>query len=124
MGKRVKRIEVPGSEGPEVEEGAEQATEETAEAQGEDAVSDEELTKAQARQSALDAQVADTKKNLVGSEKALDWSHLTLPAAIHGQINHENPDEKLPHPDDIDWSKVPTREKKILTRHGWLHRPE
>jgi hypothetical protein len=68
----------------------------------------------------LDRQVALVAKDLrEGSKGALDWSHLTNPAALQSQVNtYVDPDKDLPHPDDVDWSKV--KGDKILTKQGWL----
>lgn len=76
----------------------------------------------QARTDAANAQVEATR-GLVGSDKALDWGHLTTPNAILNKINH-NPDDDLPSVDSIDWKAQPKSVNRVLTRQGWLLRPE
>lgn len=107
MNKPARKVEVPGA--PQLEETAETpATPATLKAP--------DPSEDQARTHALEAQVEATK-DLVGSDQALDWSHLTTPHLILQKINH-NPDADLPHPDEIDWSKI--KGDRVLTRQGWL----
>jgi hypothetical protein len=72
-----------------------------------------------AKEQQLAREVADVQKNLVGSDKALDWSHLTQPVAIVRQINHLNGDDNLPSADEIDPATIPFGQR-VLTKSGWI----
>lgn len=71
---------------------------------------------AQAKESALNAQLEKTKQ-LVGSGAALDWSHLTQPATI--ELKTKNADAELPNAADFDPFNIPFGQR-VLTRQGWL----
>jgi hypothetical protein len=75
-------------------------------------------TPEQAKEQLL-AQQVEATKGLVGSDKALDWSHLTMPAALAAKVNPNATDESLPRSEDIDASKIPYG-RSVLTREGWL----
>jgi hypothetical protein len=66
-------------------------------------------------------------QHLVGSPEALDWGHLSNPARLLAVVGANAPDKDpeahLPRVDQVDWSKVPKGEDKILTKSGWLLRP-
>lgn len=68
------------------------------------------------RQSALINAAREGKVTLPGGP-ALDWSHLTNPAAIMAKIGAD-PEAHLPNPDDVDWSKI--QGDRVLTKQGWL----
>lgn len=70
----------------------------------------------QAKEAKLSADLEATKK-LVGDSTALDWSHLTQPAAI--ELKTKNADAELPNAADFDPFRIPFGQK-ILTRQGWL----
>lgn len=72
----------------------------------------------------LNRQVAATA-HLVGSDKALDWSHLSNPARLIAVVGVNKPDgdpnAHLPSVESINWANV--QGDKILTKQGWLLRP-
>lgn len=70
----------------------------------------------QAKETQL-VQQLETTKHLVGGEAALDWAHLTQPAAI--ELKTKNADADLPNAADFDPFKIPFGQK-VLTRQGWL----
>lgn len=105
MSKKPRKVEVPGAVAP-VTNGQPQAP---------------DPSQDQARTDALNAQVQATQ-GLVGSDKALDWGHLTTPYNILKKIG--NPDDDLPEPEDIDWATQPKGVRQVLTRQGWLIKPD
>lgn len=72
---------------------------------------------ARAAKEAQLVQQLEQTKGLVGSSQALDWSHLTQPAAI--ELKTKNADANLPNDSDFDPFKIPFG-GKVLTRQGWL----
>lgn len=66
----------------------------------------------------LAAEVAKTA-DLVGSDKALDWSHLTQPNIINAKINPNAPDDGLPFEHEVNPAKLPFGQK-VLTKGGWV----
>jgi hypothetical protein len=73
----------------------------------------------QAKGAELSRQVKETSK-LIGSDAALDWSHLTNPAAVMAKLGVD-PEAHLPTVESIEWAKVSG--DRILTKQGWLLRP-